>query len=191
MERETDLRWGGERLALGHLGKHVNKSTSIDSLLYHTFTDTFLRADLVAVFHSMQGEINLRNWLLVLYGLRQMIDGCTTVHYCGVGWNSEGNGGDSLEFFVSYRCRSPCANANAACGTTRQKGHGRVATECSAKDLLIILFQARYWRSLLCRWTRNGYIQELDNTDIEEANGGTSLCTRQQKVGYYRGQLTD
>ena len=81
MEREIDLRWEGERLALGHLGNHVNDSISMDSLLYYTFTDTLLRADLVAVFHSMQGEINLRNWLLVLYSLRQMIDGCTTVHF--------------------------------------------------------------------------------------------------------------
>ena len=101
MERETDLRWGGERLALGHLGKHVNNSTSMDSLMYYTFTDTFLRADLVAVFHSMQGEINLRNWLLVLYSLRQMIDGCTTVHFCGVGWNRKNNGGYSWS--PSYR----------------------------------------------------------------------------------------
>ena len=93
MEREIDLRWGGETLALGHLDKHVNNSTSMDSLLYYTFTDTFLRADLIAVFHSMQGEINLRNWLLVLYGLRQMIDGCITVHFCGVGWNRKSNGG--------------------------------------------------------------------------------------------------
>ena len=66
-----------------------------------------------------------------------------------------------------------------------------MATRCSAEYFLIILFQARYGRLLLCRWTRKGYTQELDNTDIEEANGGTSLCTRQQKVGFYREQLTD
>ena len=66
-----------------------------------------------------------------------------------------------------------------------------MATRCSIEDFLIILFQARSEGLLLCGSTRKGYNQELDNADIEEANGGTSLRTRQHKVGCYGGQLTD
>ena len=114
MERETDLRWGDERLALGHLGKTVNKSTSMNSFLYSTFTDTFLRANLVAIFHGMEGEINLRNWPFVLHGLRQVVDGCITVHDCCIRWDKNSRWGVSSKPFVSYRCRSPYANANSA-----------------------------------------------------------------------------
>ena len=65
-----------------------------------------------------------------------------------------------------------------------------MATRCSVDDSVIILFQALYGRLFLGGRTRKGYNQKLDDADIE-ANGGTSLCTRQQKVGWYGGQLID
>ena len=40
---------------------------------HHTFADTFLSADLRAIFHSMKGKVYLRNGLFVLEGMGEWI----------------------------------------------------------------------------------------------------------------------
>lgn len=66
---------------------------------------------------------------------------------------------------------------------TRQKGHERMARRCSVEDSSIILFQGRWGLLFLDGCTRKVYNEKLEDADIEEANVGISLCTRQQKVG--------
>jgi hypothetical protein len=40
----------------------------------HTFADTLLGADLGAILHGMDGEIDLGEWLLLLYSVDGIVD---------------------------------------------------------------------------------------------------------------------
>ena len=52
-ERGIVLGREGGRLGLGHLGAHVKTRSLLRSLVCNTFTNPFLRADLIAIFHGM------------------------------------------------------------------------------------------------------------------------------------------
>ena len=65
---------------------------------------------------------------------------------------------------------------------TRQKGHERVARRLVSKTLLSYSSKLDMGACSCMAALAKVYNQKLDDADIE-ANGGTSLCTRQQKVG--------
>ena len=54
---------------LGHLERRVSIRRARPKGAFITFADSLLCADLGSIFHGMQGEVNLRNGLLVLYSV--------------------------------------------------------------------------------------------------------------------------
>ncbi len=121
-----------------------------------------------------------------------MVDGCITVHVHGVGLNRNSRWEVSLDLFVSYRCRSPCANANTAwppepgrkvTGEWRRGVVSKLSLSYSAKlDTGVCYCVAELVEDILRSWKMLILRSQMEVT---------LLRTRQQKVGYYRGQLTD
>ena len=85
MGRRTGLEWADGKLVLEHLrGSAIISYERCEGNAYtlRTFTHSLLCAYLRAILHCMQGEVDLRHWLLLVYranGVVQLVGAVRTM----------------------------------------------------------------------------------------------------------------